>query len=128
MSKEFSAEDGLQKLSDLGMHFAIDDFGTGYSNLAYLKRFAVHRLKIDRAFIQEIAESETDRQIVAAIISMGHSLGLKLVAEGVETEAQKNILMQLECDEVQGFLFGRPLPFDEFVKLLPAHENPCKSH
>lgn len=125
MSKDFSAEAGLQELGKQGFEFAVDDFGTGYSNLAYLKRFAIHRLKIDRAFVQDIAESETDRQIVAAIISMGHSLGLKVIAEGVETEAQRAVLLQMGCDDMQGFLLGRPLSFEEFVKLLPEPGSDC---
>lgn len=120
MSQEFSAETALRELGAEGLQFAVDDFGTGYSNLAYLKRFAIHRLKVDRAFVQDIAASETDRQIVAAIVNMGHSLGLKVIAEGVETEAQRAILMQLGCDEAQGFLFARPLTFDAFARLLSS--------
>ncbi len=117
ISDKHSAEACLQDLGARGFHFAVDDFGTGYSNLAYLKRFAIHRLKIDQAFVRDMVEDEVDRQIVAAIISMGHSLGLKVIAEGVETEAQRAILRQLGCDEGQGFLFARPMPFDEFADL-----------
>lgn len=118
MSKDFSAEAGLRELGEQGFQFAVDDFGTGYSNLAYLKRFAIHRLKVDRAFVQDIANSDVDRQIVSAIISMGHSLGLQVIAEGVETEAQRAVLLELGCDEMQGFLLGRPMSFDEFIKLV----------
>ncbi|MFZ5538093.1 MAG: putative bifunctional diguanylate cyclase/phosphodiesterase [Pseudomonadota bacterium] len=124
MSEKHSAEDALRKLGAQGVHFAVDDFGTGYSNLAYLKRFAVHRLKIDQAFVRDMVEDEADRQIVTAIVSMGHALGLKVIAEGVETEAQRRLLLELGCDEGQGFLFARPMPFDAFAALLAQPPTP----
>jgi len=100
----------LNRLRDLGVQIAIDDFGTGYSNLRYLQRFPAQRLKIDRSFISEITQNAEDAAIVRAIITLGHSLDMLVVAEGVETQAQLALLGDLGCDEVQGFLLGRPVP------------------
>ena len=113
MDREQSANTLVHKLGEHGIRLAVDDFGTGYSNLAYLKRFAVHRLKIDRAFIEDLTTDHTDRQIVSAIIAIGHSLGLEVVAEGVETAEQAALLRELGCDEAQGYYFGKPGSFDE---------------
>ena len=99
----------LMSLARLGVKFAIDDFGTGYSNLSYLKRFPIHRLKIDQSFISALPGDKESRAIVQAVVSMGHSLGLKVIAEGVETEAQAEFLQALQCDDAQGFLYARPL-------------------
>ncbi|MGB9670388.1 MAG: putative bifunctional diguanylate cyclase/phosphodiesterase [Halothiobacillaceae bacterium] len=118
MDENVSIKASLQELGAMGFHFAVDDFGTGYSNLAYLKRFPVHRLKIGQTFIHDMLDDETDRQIVATIIQIGHNLGLKVIAEGVETEAQRDMLQHLGCDEAQGYLFARPLPLDEFSTFL----------
>ncbi len=106
----------LQALDRLGVRIAIDDFGTGYSSLAYLRRLPVHRLKIDRSFIRNLAEEEDDRKIVEVIIGLGRSLGLELVAEGVETEAQRAILAELGCDCIQGHLVAPALPAEEFER------------
>jgi EAL domain-containing protein (putative c-di-GMP-specific phosphodiesterase class I) len=100
----------LNRLRDLGVQIAIDDFGTGYSNLRYLQRFPAQRLKIDRSFIAEIDQNSEDAAIVRAIITLGHSLDMLVVAEGVESQAQLALLRELGCDEVQGFLLGRPVP------------------
>lgn len=110
MERESEVQATLQKLRGLGVNLAIDDFGTGYSSLAYLKRFPLDVLKIDRGFIAEIPHNRDDMEIAAAVIAMGHSLGLKVLAEGVENEAQLAFLRLKGCDFFQGFLRHRPLP------------------
>jgi EAL domain-containing protein (putative c-di-GMP-specific phosphodiesterase class I) len=110
----------LGGFKDMGIRLSIDDFGTGYSSLNYLKRFPLDTVKIDRAFIQDLPENPDDAAITRAIIAMAHSLRLKVVAEGVETEAQMSFLRELGCDEMQGYLFSGPLPVDEFLQLLQA--------
>lgn len=108
----------LNQLRDLGLHLAIDDFGTGYSSLAYLKRFPLDVLKIDKSFIDDIPHQADDMAIASAIISMGQTLGFKVLAEGVETPAQLNFLQLKGCDIYQGYIKSKPIPADEFVKLL----------
>jgi EAL domain-containing protein (putative c-di-GMP-specific phosphodiesterase class I) len=100
------------------MRVALDDFGTGYSSLAYLSRLPLDTLKIDRAFVNGMSEDSDDTRIVATIVALAHSLKLKVVAEGVETEEQAQLLRGLHCDEVQGFLFSRPLPVEGIEALL----------
>ncbi len=107
-----------RQLRELGVKLAIDDFGTGYSSLSYLKRFPVDYVKIDRSFISELDQVGEDSAIVRAIIAMVHSLELQVVAEGVETQAQADFLKAHGCDEMQGYLISRPVPADEFVRLL----------
>jgi diguanylate cyclase (GGDEF)-like protein/PAS domain S-box-containing protein len=118
----------LRKLKELGISISIDDFGTGYSNLAYLKRFPVDALKIDIAFIRDLATNADDAAITAAIINMAHSLRLRVIAEGVESGEQLEFLRLHGCDEVQGYLFSRPLPASEipamFVRNLRSNSNP----
>jgi EAL domain-containing protein (putative c-di-GMP-specific phosphodiesterase class I) len=108
----------LCKFHEMGIEIAIDDFGIGYSSLNYLKRFPIGRLKIDQSFVRDITTDPDDSAIVAAIITMAHSLKLKVVAEAVETPDQLEFLRQLQCDEIQGYLFSRPLPPEEMTKLL----------
>jgi len=108
----------LQQLRGLGVRLAIDDFGTGYSSLAYLKRFQLDLLKIDKSFTDDLLESDEARAIVETIIVLGHKLGLRVLAEGVETGAQRNLLNDLGCHQYQGYLGSRPLPVNELEKLL----------
>jgi EAL domain-containing protein (putative c-di-GMP-specific phosphodiesterase class I) len=108
----------LNKLRELGIKLAIDDFGTGYSSLSYLKRFPIDMLKIDQSFVKELCQNSNDAAIASAIISMAHSMEMKVIAEGVETEEQCEFLAQQGCDEIQGYLFSRPLAPDDFENLL----------
>ena len=115
----------LVRLRELGVRIAVDDFGTGYSLRAQLKRFPIDVLKIDQGFIRDIPQSEDDMAISAAIIAMGHSMGLSVLAEGVETEGQLAFLRERGCDAYQGYLCSRPVPADEFVALLRAQAEPA---
>jgi EAL domain-containing protein (putative c-di-GMP-specific phosphodiesterase class I) len=109
MVDEVEASHCLETLHELGIRIALDDFGTGYSSLSYVKRFPVDSLKIDRSFVSAVESDSETQAISTAIIAMGHQLGLKVVAEGVETEAQQAFLCEQGCDELQGFLISRPL-------------------
>ena len=115
----------LVRLRELGVRIAVDDFGTGYSSLAQLKRFPIDVLKIDQGFIRDVPQSEDDMAISAAIIAMGHSMGLSVLAEGVETEGPLAFLRERGCDAYQGYLCSRPVPADEFVALLRAQAEPA---
>jgi EAL domain-containing protein (putative c-di-GMP-specific phosphodiesterase class I) len=105
-------------LRALGVRLSIDDFGTGYSSLSALKRFPVERLKIDRSFIRDLPDDEDDCAVASAIISLGQKLNLKVIAEGVETEAQIAFLRDNHCDELQGYHFSRPVAADAIPALL----------
>jgi len=110
----------LQGLKSLGVTLSVDDFGTGYSSLAYLKDLPIDTLKIDRSFVRDIrlGGDPGEGVLAQAIISLGHALNLKVIAEGVETDAQLRFLAKHHCDEVQGFYFGEPVAPDAFAKLL----------
>jgi predicted signal transduction protein with EAL and GGDEF domain len=112
----------LRKIAELGVKLAFDDFGTGYASLTYLTRFPVWRIKIDRSFIARITDRPEDTAVVCSLIAMAHNLGLHVIAEGVETEAQAAFLLKEGCEEAQGFLYGRPLPAAEFELLLNSKE------
>jgi EAL domain-containing protein (putative c-di-GMP-specific phosphodiesterase class I) len=107
----------IEILTDLkmrGLEIAIDDFGTGYSSLSYLNKFPIDRLKVDRSFVAEIAANEEDRLLVSLVVEMGRKLGLNVIAEGVEDETQRALLVAMGCHAIQGFLFSRPLDFEAF--------------
>ncbi|MCG8291408.1 putative bifunctional diguanylate cyclase/phosphodiesterase [Pseudomonas entomophila] len=108
----------LQRLSDMGVDLSIDDFGTGYSSLMYLKRLPANELKIDRGFVRDLEQDSDDAAIVSAIVALGQALGLRIVAEGVETDRQQDFLTRLGCDSLQGYLLGQPVPPEQFMQRL----------
>ncbi|PKO84178.1 MAG: hypothetical protein CVU17_03135 [Betaproteobacteria bacterium HGW-Betaproteobacteria-11] len=114
----------LQAVRDMGVEVSVDDFGTGYSSLSYIAKLPINELKIDRAFIINMASNPDDLSIVSTIISLGHSLSLTVVAEGVETEEQANLLRLLKCDEMQGYLFSQAIPAEQIEQLLREEQSP----
>jgi diguanylate cyclase (GGDEF)-like protein/PAS domain S-box-containing protein len=121
MEGPHNAEAQMNLLHDTGISLVIDDFGVANSSMAYLKRFPVQKLKIDRSFVRDVPSDPDDVAIVSAIVAMGHSLGLRVVAEGVESREQSRFLRDIGCDEAQGYLLGRPVPSDELNVLLLYH-------
>jgi EAL domain-containing protein (putative c-di-GMP-specific phosphodiesterase class I) len=121
----------LREVRGLGVAIALDDFGTGYSSLAYLQRLPIDTLKIDRSFVAEIGADALDHPagadtaVIRAIASLGRSLGMHVVAEGVETAGQRDFLRRIECDGMQGYLFGKALPVEEFEAMLRAAPRLC---
>ncbi|MGY3264540.1 EAL domain-containing protein [Lysobacter sp. HA35] len=113
----------MQQIAEMGVSFSIDDFGTGYSSLAYLKRFPIDRLKIDRSFVRDLGSDEDDAAICNSIIGLAHALDIRTVAEGVETSLQLDWLRARHIDEVQGYLLGRPMPFEELLPLLMRYAD-----
>ena len=111
----------LESFARMGVRLAIDDFGTGHSSLSYLRRFNVDTLKIDRSFVQALPDSREDSAIASAVIALGRSMAMNVVAEGVETQGQADLLAALGCNEIQGYLLGRPMAADEFVSWMQPH-------
>ena len=111
----------LDRLVDLGLLVSVDDFGTGYSSLTRLRSLPVHEVKIDRSFVRHLAERADDRAIVRAVIGLGHDLGLRVVAEGVEDEASWRLLESFDCDLVQGYFLARPMPAEAMTAWLAEH-------
>ena len=118
LNAEPAITDALITLRDAGIQIAIDDFGTGYSSLSYLKKFNIDYLKIDQSFTRNLVANSSDMALSEAIIVMAHKLGFKVIAEGVETEAQRDLLAAAGCDYAQGYLYSRPIAAEEFEVLL----------
>ena len=108
----------MASLKAMGVKLAVDDFGTGYSSLNYLNRFPIDKLKVDRSFVSDMLSDPTNLAITKAIIGLGHTIGLRVTAEGVEHEEELCILQSVACDEVQGYYFAKPMPAAEFEKWL----------
>jgi diguanylate cyclase (GGDEF)-like protein/PAS domain S-box-containing protein len=121
MRSEQAGYESIRRLQELGCRISIDDFGTGYSSLASLKEFTVDKLKIDKSFIDDIAENPRDRTLVKAAIAMAHAMGLTTIAEGIETDDQKRVVKLLGCKEMQGYLFSRPIRAPELIRLMREH-------
>jgi EAL domain-containing protein (putative c-di-GMP-specific phosphodiesterase class I) len=110
----------MRELKDMGVSLSIDDFGTGYSSLSALKSFPISTLKIDKSFVRDLGHSLDDQAIALAVISLGHRLQLRVIAEGVETEEQRDFLSANDCDEMQGYLFSPPVPAERITEMLQA--------
>ena len=117
----------LQDLHALGVEIAIDDFGTGYSSLSYLRQFPIDRLKIDQSFIRNALNNQDDASIARTIVALGHSLNLKVIAEGVETKDHEKFLLEYGCDEVQGYRYSRPVPVEKFIEFAKAYNGDLSS-
>ena len=117
------AMDTLAQLHDMGVWISIDDFGKGYSSLSYLKRLPAHQIKIDRSFVMDMADSDDDAFIVRSVIDLGHSLGLRVVAEGIENQKTWDLLAHMGCDVAQGYHLSRPLPPLELQHWMYASEG-----
>jgi EAL domain-containing protein (putative c-di-GMP-specific phosphodiesterase class I) len=121
MSDPVHAKEVLLKIHNMGIKLSIDDFGTGYSSLAYLKNLPVNTIKIDKSFIVDMVSDDIDSMIVRSIIFLAHNLGLKVVAEGVESEEIWNLLASYDCDRVQGYYLQKPLQVNEFKEWLKIY-------
>lgn len=113
----------MQALCNAGIRFSLDDFGTGQSSLAYLKRLPLEQIKIDQSFVSDITTDPSNEAIVRTIISMSKSLGMEVIAEGVETEEQRKLLARSGCYAYQGYLFGKPMPIDDFQRLAASRKD-----
>jgi len=122
MDSPQEAIDTMLQIRAMGIHLSLDDFGTGYSSLAYLKKFPLNTLKIDKAFVDDIEESEQGRNMVATIVTIAHNLGMDVVAEGVETNQQLSFLSGLRCEQLQGYLYSKPLATEQFQQYLLSHQ------
>ncbi|XQW85954.1 EAL domain-containing protein [Thalassotalea piscium] len=127
MNSPQAAIETMLQIRAMGIHLSLDDFGTGYSSLAYLKKFPLNTLKIDKAFVDDIETSEQGRNMVATIVTIAHNLGLQVVAEGVETNQQLSFLAGLRCEQLQGYLYSKPLPEMDFRSYLLSHQITDKS-
>ena len=127
MDSPQAAIDTMLQIRAMGIHLSLDDFGTGYSSLAYLRKFPLNTLKIDKAFVDDIEQSEQGRNMVATIVTIAHNLGMDVVAEGVETNQQLSFLAGLQCEQLQGYLYSKPLATDHFQNYLLAHQITNKS-
>jgi diguanylate cyclase (GGDEF)-like protein len=127
MDNMYANVEVLNQFRQLGIRLAIDDFGTGYSSFAYLKRFTLDHLKIDRTFVKEIRRDGEDGAIIAAIVSMAHALGLSVIAEGVETQEQVAFLRKIGCDIMQGYFFAQPMPANQMTAFLMSARLACES-
>jgi EAL domain-containing protein (putative c-di-GMP-specific phosphodiesterase class I) len=124
MDDPVRAQNTLERLSAMGLDLSIDDFGTGYSSLAYLKRLPVNELKIDKSFVLNMEKDEGDTKIVRSTIDLGHNMGLRVVAEGIESEAVWRLLAELGCDQGQGYFMSRPIPGDQMIAWLEKWRAP----
>jgi len=117
MSGHAYIKEALKELHELGIILSMDDFGTGYSSLSYLREYPFKILKIDRCFVNGLVQGSADKELVIATIAMAHALGLKVVAEGIESQEQLTILTDLQCDYAQGYLMGKPMPSELLLSL-----------
>ncbi|WP_261842640.1 putative bifunctional diguanylate cyclase/phosphodiesterase [Aliamphritea ceti] len=127
-SNEAHIRQGIEELNQLGITFSLDDFGTGYSSFTLLQKLPVNSLKIDRSFTQGVIEQQDDREIVKAIINLARSLNIEVIAEGVETRAQHDFLIEHDCYQAQGFLYSRPMPFQDFFNMLQNSQQTPQKH
>jgi EAL domain-containing protein (putative c-di-GMP-specific phosphodiesterase class I) len=118
MSNDLDAIEILRKLKKLGFYISMDDFGTGYSSLSYLKQLPIDKLKIDKSFIDDVPQDEEDIIMVKTIISLAKNLNLEIIAEGVESIEQKEFLLENGCNEIQGYLYSKPLPIDDITAMF----------
>ena len=123
MSNAAQAMESLLALKQMGVRFAMDDFGTGYSSLSYLRRFPFNKIKIDRSFLQNLTDSKEAEQIIRTIVALGKNLGMRVTAEGVETPRQLKFLAEVGCDEIQGYLIGKPQPARQVPVILSEHNG-----
>jgi EAL domain-containing protein (putative c-di-GMP-specific phosphodiesterase class I) len=113
----------LEFIKEMGINLSLDDFGTGFSSLSYLRYFPLDRLKIDQSFVRRLSTDSVNEAIIEAVVALGKSLKIKTIAEGVETKQELDFLRKLECDEIQGYYFSKPLPSDDFIKWFTKRQG-----